>query len=568
MTIDTKILTIAVVVVAFIILAYGMIVQRGPIFEIKPTTQPEEQPTPPPEEIPTEAPPTPPTIPPSEEVVRLGTFRLLISDTKADIEDFDSLIVTLSKTRIFKVDEGFEEFTLNKSIDLTQLVGENAISVLEVNLTAGNYTKIELYAGSVVGIVNGRGVDVKIPSEKLQITQNFVITPDTITTFVFDINVVKKGITEGYNLLPVIAKSGVDVEVIEKECTLDSDCENGKICVDGYCVEPEIEEPEPEEYFSNFYAACQVGDTSDYPAPEIYYQTELTYVDGKLIINDLFPPEGDLTLYLMPTGVYLYANTENGSVALNELVLHDLTIQANWTIDINATGIVPVEGNRTNVTDDTLVFHTKNTSIVIQRDGHTLGNVSCGPASGTALIDQINRTLNGALIHPGNESVINVLRNKMNIEAGKGTTLWGLVRGLARFLNQSGLSGNYSITYFGNYTYLNGTAWNGNTNVEGTDIKWRSDDNITWIDYIRELFLTDEHVILLIVRTSDGQGHFVTGDDLRIRGDVSTGEFHRFISFMDPWDGDIKEVELTGNCVTIWGDEWCIKDMISVSPVE
>lgn len=568
---NIRILTIAVAFVALLILVQNVMVQKGP--EIPPAGQPEGQPpsTPgetPPGETPTE---TPTTIPPTEEVVGSGTFRLLISDKEADIGDFDSLIVTLSKTRIFG-GGGFEEFDLNNSLDLTQLIGENAISVLEVELSAGNYTKIELYADSIVGIVNGSEVDVKIPSENLKITQNFVIAPDTTTTFVFDINVVRKGQTEEYNLLPVIAKSGTGVDIIEKECTLDSDCENGEICVDGYCVEEEIppEEPEeePEEYFSNFYATCQVGDTSGYPPPEIYYQTELTYVDGKLIINDVYPPVGDLTLYLEPTGLHLFANTENGYLALDELVLYNLTVHANWTIDINATAIVPAEGNRTNITDDTLVFHTKNTSTVVQRDGHALGNVSCGPASGTSLVNQINKTLNGTLVHSGNESVINVLRNKMNTNAGTGTSVWGIVRGLARFLNQSGLLGNYSIKYFGNYTYANGTAWNGNTSVEGTGITWRNDDNITWIDYIRELFLTDEHVILRIVRTSDGQGHFVTGDDLRIRGDVATGEFHRFISFMDPWDGDIKEVELTGNCVTVWGDEWCIKDLISVSPVE
>jgi len=36
---------------------------------------------------------------------------------------------------------------------------------------------------------------------------------------------------------------------------------------------------------------------------------------------------------------------------------------------------------------------------------------------------------------------------------------------------------------------------------------------------------------------------------------------------MDPWDGNIKEIELVGRCIQLWGNQWCIEDMISVSPV-
>lgn len=176
-----------------------------------------------------------------------GSFRLLISDTPADIGDFDSLEVTFSNMIIFKADDGFDEFSINNTVDLTQVVGEKAISVLDISIDVGSYSKIELYASNVEGIVDGDMADVKIPSEKLKLIKPFEIVEGETTTFIFDIDVVKKGTTEEYNLLPVIGKSGVvgvDVpEPPEAECTVDEDCDEDEVCTDGVCVTEE----EPEE---------------------------------------------------------------------------------------------------------------------------------------------------------------------------------------------------------------------------------------------------------------------------------------------------------------------------------
>ena len=175
-----------------------------------------------------------------------GGFILLISDAPADIEDFDSLEVSFSKMRIFKTNDSFDELSINKTVDLTEVVGEKAISVLDISLDVGTYSKIELFASNVEGIVDGDMVDVKIPSEKLKIVRFFEIKEGETTTFIFDINVVRKG-TGDYNLLPVIAKSGVvDVDIPEPpevECTVDEDCNEGEVCTDGVCVTEE----EPEE---------------------------------------------------------------------------------------------------------------------------------------------------------------------------------------------------------------------------------------------------------------------------------------------------------------------------------
>ncbi|MDR5656284.1 DUF4382 domain-containing protein [Halodesulfurarchaeum sp. HSR-GB] len=198
-----------------------------------------------------------------------GTFRLLVSDQPADIADFDRLDVTLDSARVFEgesesgtttettsapettetttdeetttqeeettettvesettttgteTDEderGFFRLDLEgTTVDLTQVVGEDAISVFDGELEAGTYNKVELEVATVEGIVDGEEVPVKVPSEKLQVQKSFEVTAEEPVEFVFDINVVKKG-PNGYNLLPVIAKSGVagrDVEYRE-----------------------------------------------------------------------------------------------------------------------------------------------------------------------------------------------------------------------------------------------------------------------------------------------------------------------------------------------------------------
>ncbi|WP_281241043.1 DUF4382 domain-containing protein [Haloplanus vescus] len=175
----------------------------------------------------------------------LGAFRLLISDQPAAIEDFESLDVTLSSARVFRAEEGEEvtsaavtgtastvteesddeddsrgvvEFDLDDvTVDLTQVVGDRAVSVLEGELEAGRYSGIELRVASAEGVVDGESVDVMVPSDRLRIVRPFEVAADTELEFVFDINVVRKGQSGEYNLLPVIGKSGVAGEDVDVE---------------------------------------------------------------------------------------------------------------------------------------------------------------------------------------------------------------------------------------------------------------------------------------------------------------------------------------------------------------
>lgn len=188
-----------------------------------------------------------------------GTFRLLISDQPVAIEDFDSLDVTLSAARVFPADDdeeitsrtvdgtgsestpsppdddtdgsedgedrGVVEFGLDSAVvDLTQVKGDRAVSVLEGELAAGRYSGIELLVASAEGVVDGETVEVMVPSSRLRIIKPFEVGADEELDFVFDINVVQKGPSGSYNLLPVVGKSGVAgedvaVEEIDTEAT-------------------------------------------------------------------------------------------------------------------------------------------------------------------------------------------------------------------------------------------------------------------------------------------------------------------------------------------------------------
>jgi hypothetical protein len=185
-------------------------------------------------------------------------FMLYVSDAPADIGDFDSLKITFSEARVFPADEGWEIINLTDTVELTELIGEKVEEIAMVNIEPGTYTKIELYVESIEGIVGGETAEVMVPSNKLQITKSFTVTNESVTEFVFDINVVKKGQQLSYNLLPNIAKSGLKEEHDEAErkendelakeealeekeepviepCETHDDCGKDQACKNGMC---------------------------------------------------------------------------------------------------------------------------------------------------------------------------------------------------------------------------------------------------------------------------------------------------------------------------------------------
>ena len=148
-------------------------------------------------------------------------FRLLISDERLAIGDFNELIVTIEKVSVMQAGgSGLIEFdvpTGDNTADLTKLQGDYALEILKVHLYEGSYTGVVAHIGEVTGdlVVTGDPITIKLPSSKININKPFYIGEGTETTFVFDIAVVVAGNEKSpqglkYLLKPVISQSGAD----------------------------------------------------------------------------------------------------------------------------------------------------------------------------------------------------------------------------------------------------------------------------------------------------------------------------------------------------------------------
>lgn len=161
-----------------------------------------------------------------EPVEGEGTLKLLISDEENVITDFDSVDVTFSKVKIYKPKDSVPiEQNIDVIADITELQGESALKLLEINLDEGTYSKIKLYTSSIKGVLLGNEVEVVIPSDVLTLEKDFEIKNGERTTFVVDLEVVKTGkVTtttglERYNLQTVPSESGtmpMDVTIVKE----------------------------------------------------------------------------------------------------------------------------------------------------------------------------------------------------------------------------------------------------------------------------------------------------------------------------------------------------------------
>jgi len=159
------------------------------------------------------------STPAGEEV----NFRLWISDEANAITDFDELWVTISDVGMVQADgNGLikEPLASPAVVDLTKLEGDNATQLWSGTLPDGDYTKVFIYVTTVAGTLkngdgNGETADVKLPSNKLQISKPFTISSENgqVVDFVFDITVIEAGKSGKYNLLPQIAESGPDQDI-------------------------------------------------------------------------------------------------------------------------------------------------------------------------------------------------------------------------------------------------------------------------------------------------------------------------------------------------------------------
>ena len=156
-------------------------------------------------------------------------FRLLISDQPNAIDDFEELWVTISLIGLVPADgsnAGHTEIVLDPvlSVNLVELVDENAVAAWEGYIPEGEYSKVFLYVDSVDGLLVGSGdpINIKLPSNKLQLDYTFTVNESgdgNVTEFVYDITVIRAGNSGMYLLLPQLGQSGPDREFKEQEHT-------------------------------------------------------------------------------------------------------------------------------------------------------------------------------------------------------------------------------------------------------------------------------------------------------------------------------------------------------------
>lgn len=159
-----------------------------------------------------------------------ANFTLLISDEVNAMKDFERLDVTVSSVGVHQGGDSGTWHTLDPNADpdgdgtpginLKPLDGEKALAIWSGTLPPGDYTKVFIYVDEISWVLAGEDnpdVEVKLPSQKLQIIKPFTIEEGSEVAFVYDITVVKAGESGKYILRPQIAQSGADQKFDEVE---------------------------------------------------------------------------------------------------------------------------------------------------------------------------------------------------------------------------------------------------------------------------------------------------------------------------------------------------------------
>jgi hypothetical protein len=149
-----------------------------------------------------------------------GNFVFLVSDEVNAISDFTSIDVTIEKVGLFKSssDRQWIEFVPEvKQFDLTLLPGSETQVLWRGDVPEGDYSKVVIYVGSVQSTLksNGATIDIKLPSNKLQISSTFQVSASVVTSFTYDLTVVKAGNARNvkYILKPQIGESGTQQQL-------------------------------------------------------------------------------------------------------------------------------------------------------------------------------------------------------------------------------------------------------------------------------------------------------------------------------------------------------------------
>ncbi len=198
-----------------------------------------------------------------------GQIAFYLSDEPNAIDDFKNLNVTVTKIGLHRVQSDAEndsvtpqattgqnasnatiesgeadadetgewqEYAVVRTVDLTRLVGANATKLDVFDAPAGTYNKVFIYVDEInATTTEGEQVNVKLPSERLHINQDFTVGNGQEIDFVFDIAPHKAGQSGKYILKPVISESGprdktdiTDVDEPEAEEETEDDDEAAK----------------------------------------------------------------------------------------------------------------------------------------------------------------------------------------------------------------------------------------------------------------------------------------------------------------------------------------------------
>ncbi|MDP2743597.1 MAG: DUF4382 domain-containing protein [Dehalococcoidia bacterium] len=145
-----------------------------------------------------------------------GNFAFLVSDEVNAIADFSHLNVTVSKVGLLQGGSSarWVEFVPEvREFDLTLLPGEKTQELWRGSVPEGEYTKVFIYVTTVRGVLKATGgvAEVKLPSNKLQISKPFQVSAGAVTSFTYDLTVIKTGNARGggrYLIKPQVGESG------------------------------------------------------------------------------------------------------------------------------------------------------------------------------------------------------------------------------------------------------------------------------------------------------------------------------------------------------------------------
>jgi hypothetical protein len=148
-----------------------------------------------------------------------GNFAFLVSDEVNAIGDFKNLDISISNVVMYL--GGDEEKRIEfrpeiQTVNLTDLQGNRAQEIWRGDVPEGEYNKVFLEVSQVSGILlDGREVEIKLPSGKLQISKPFRVESGEVTCYVYDLTVVEAGKSGQYILKPQIDQSGADQDFIK-----------------------------------------------------------------------------------------------------------------------------------------------------------------------------------------------------------------------------------------------------------------------------------------------------------------------------------------------------------------